>query len=49
MDRFVAAARSRPLAAALIAAIEDSTSALTQDFPAAERDPDEVPNRLIEL
>jgi putative membrane protein len=49
VTRFVEAARIRPLADALTAAIEDSTALLSKAFPPSDRNPDEVPNRLIEL
>jgi uncharacterized membrane protein len=47
--QFVRAARSGPLATALTQAIEAATILLSNAFPADSRNPDEVPNRLIEL
>jgi uncharacterized membrane protein len=47
--QFVRAARSGPLAGALTQAIEAATALLSNAFPADSRNPDEVPNRLIEL
>ncbi len=46
---FVRTARSGPLPAALVGAIEGATALLSVAFPPAERNPDEVANRLIEL
>lgn len=48
VDGFVAAARSGPLAEALIGAVEVSTAVLSKAFPAADNEPNEVPNRLID-
>ena len=49
VDEFVRAARSGPLVAALTQAIEAATALLSEAFPSDDRNPDEVPNRLIEL
>jgi putative membrane protein len=49
VDDFVQAARSGPLAQALIAAIESSTIVLSKAFPASDDNRNEVPNRLVEL
>ncbi|HEX6101488.1 MAG TPA: TPM domain-containing protein [Alphaproteobacteria bacterium] len=49
VDRFVQAARTGPLAPALTDAITAATALLSEAFPTDDRNPDEVPNRLIEL
>jgi len=49
VDAFVQAARSGPLAPALADAIQGATSLLSAAFPPDSRNPDEVPNRFIEL
>ena len=49
VDGFVRAARSGSLATALTDAIQATTALLSAAFPPDERNPDEVPNRLIEL
>jgi uncharacterized membrane protein len=49
VDRFVRSARSGPLPAALVGAVESVATLLSNIFPPAERNPDEVANRLIEL
>jgi uncharacterized membrane protein len=49
VDAFVRAARTGPLATALTEAIEAATALLSNAFPADSRNPDEVPNRFIEL
>jgi putative membrane protein len=49
VDQFVQAARSGPLVVSLTGAIEAATALLSEAFPPDERNPDEVPNRLIEL
>ncbi len=49
VGRFVRTARSGELPAALTGAIEATTVLLSSAFPPTDRNPDEVPNRLIEL
>lgn len=49
VDGFVRAARNGPLETALTGAIEEATALLSATFPPDERNPDEVPNRLVEL
>ncbi|MDF2766343.1 MAG: Membrane protein [Rhodospirillales bacterium] len=49
VNQFVQAARTGPLATALTDAITAATALLSEAFPSDDRNPDEVPNRLIEL